>query len=300
MPTATDDRKYIGGSTAPAVLGLSRWSTPLQIWAEMTGQIEREHKEGLHLTLGNRLEEVVAELFTEKTGLKVRRANETIFHKDYPFLGGNIDRAVVGKREGLECKTASAWKAKEWAGEEIPQEYIIQCHHYLAVTGWDAWWVAVLIGNQDFQVKKIERDENLLKALVEKERVFWEEYVVPQVMPTTITAKDSDTLEALFPNATMTQVVLGDEVTRLIENRNALIQDLKTVESQVDKLENEIKASLRENESGVAGKYRVTWKNQVQNRLDQKRLKEERPELYNLFLAETKFRKFDIREVKHG
>jgi predicted phage-related endonuclease len=30
---------FIGSSDAAAVLGLSRWKTPLQIWAEKTGQV---------------------------------------------------------------------------------------------------------------------------------------------------------------------------------------------------------------------------------------------------------------------
>lgn len=303
MTEAVKERQqFIGGSEAAAVLGLSRWSTPLQVWAHKTGEVQREEDKGeLYKTLGSRLEEVVAELFTAETGKAVRRVNRTLFHRDYPFLGGNIDREVLGEDAGLECKTASAWKAKEWAGEEIPQEYIIQCHHYLAVTGKKRWYLAVLIGNQDFQVKTIERDEKLLKNLVEQEVKFWREYVEEKVMPANlIKAEDSDTLYQLFPVAEPVTVNLGDQAAALIEQRNALIQDNKQVESQLEKVENELKAMLGTNEAGTAGKYLVRWQNGSQVRLDTDRIKQEQPELYKTFGKESKFRRFTIKEVKNG
>jgi putative phage-type endonuclease len=296
--TALKDRtRFIGGSDAAAVLGLSRWSTPLEVWALKTGQIEKKDEPTLAKTLGNRLEETVAELFTEKTGLKVRRVNETIFHRSYPFLGANIDRAVVGTKEGVECKTVSGWKAKEWAGEEIPQEYIIQCNHYLAVTGWKRWHLAVLIGNQDFIVKKIERDEALLKALISKEIVFWNEFVIPKTMPGTFTAKDSDTLYRLFPVADVgSSLELGDEGAQLAEERASLYQDVIQVEKRIGALESQIKALLGEKESATAGRWRISWRNQAQVRLDAERIKSEEPDLYRRFGKETKFRKLTIRE----
>ncbi len=291
---------YIGSSDAAAVLGLSRWSTPLEIWAVKTGQIDGQKEETLPMKLGNRLEEVVAELFTEQTGLKVRRANETIFHADHPFLAANIDRAVVGEDAILECKTSSAWKAKEWAGEEIPQEYIIQCNHALAVTGKKRCYLAVLVGNQDFKVKTIDRDEELLKALVDKEVLFWTEFVERNVMPVQITARDNDVLFRLFPDAQPSQIDLGDEVASLIEQRNASIQDLKQCEKNVDTIEAQIKAKLGTNEVGTAGKYIVKWSTQSQVRLDTNRIKTEQPELYRTFGTEVKFRKMTIKEVKRG
>ena len=49
------------------------------------------------------------------------------------------------KRIGLECKTASEYLKKEWKDEEIPVAYLLQCQHYMAVTGYEAWWIAVLM-----------------------------------------------------------------------------------------------------------------------------------------------------------
>ena len=127
-------KEYIGGSDCAGVLGLSRWTTPLKIWAVKTGQIVPEDiSQKIAVKLGNKLEQTVCELFTEQTGLKVRRVNETLFHKDYNFIGANIDRKIEGQDVILEAKTCSAFKAKEWGEDEIPAEYLLQCYHYLAV-----------------------------------------------------------------------------------------------------------------------------------------------------------------------
>lgn len=253
---------YIGGSDAAGVLGLSRWTTPLHVWAEKTGQVVPEDiSDKLFVKLGNRLEQTVAELFMEETGKKVQRVNETIFHPKYPFLGANIDRRVVGEKSILECKTASAWKAKEWDGEEIPREYIIQVMHYLAVTGAARGYIAVLIGNQDFKWKVIERDEKALADLVKREVNFWNDFVVTKAMPA-VMGSDADNLSALFPQATLSEPIeLPDTVNAIAESLEGMKQDYRNLESQIKQQENELKALLGTAERGTTGLWNIAWSN---------------------------------------
>ena len=42
----------------------------------------------------------------------------------------------------------------------------------MAVTGYEAWWIAVLIGGNKFVHKKIERDEDIIQYLINMERTF--------------------------------------------------------------------------------------------------------------------------------
>ncbi len=298
----SDRNKFIGGTDAAPILGLSRWSTPLQVWAEKTGQIIPEDiSDRVSVKLGNKLEQTVAELFMEETGKKVRRVNATLFHKDYPFLGANLDREVVGEDAILECKTASAWKSKEWEGQEIPQEYIIQVMHYLAVTGAKLGYIAVLIGNQDFKWKLIERDDRMIADMVKREVSFWNDFVIPKVMPGQISAGDSDVLYRLYPIAEPESVVpLDDEANRLIESRNSLYQDVILIEKQISERENELKALLKDKETGKTDLWTVTWRNQSQIRLDTTKIKAEEPELYRKYGKETLFRKLTIKETKNG
>lgn len=296
-----DRTKFIGGSDAPAVLGLSRWSSPLKVWALKRGEITEDISDRLSVKLGVALEDTVANLFMEETGKKVRRVNEIIYHPLYDFIGAHIDRRVVGEKAILECKTTSAWKAKEWEGEEIPREYILQCCHYLAVTGADRCYLAVLIGNQDFKIKIIERDEPLLREIVAKEVYFWREFVIPGEMPKVITKNDGETLNSLYPMAEEGQEVqLGDDAAQIIETLEGMKQDAKHLEGLIDQKENELKAMIKENEVGVLGDRRVFWSNRKARRLDTNAIKKERPEIYEQFTKENVTRYFQIKKIEQG
>jgi len=296
-----EERKnYIGGSDAPAVLSLSRWNTPLYVWSVKTGQIsEKDISEKLAVKLGSKLEDTVSDLFTEETGKKVYRVNETLYHPKYNFLAANIDRRVIGEKAGFEAKTASGWKVKEWEGEEIPQEYIIQCLHYLAVTGWDRWYIACLIGNQKFVWKVIEREEKIIADIIKKEAHFWNTFVIPKVMPATISALDSDTLYQLYHKVEEgSEVDLGDEAEKIIESIEALQEDEKSLGLQIDQQKNSLKAILKENEVGITKNHKVSWKPQITKRLDIQSLKEENPGIYDKYSKQTESRVLRITQKK--
>ena len=189
-----DRRTYIGGSDAAAILGLSRWRTPLGVWAIKTGQVvPQDISQKVPVKLGNKLEQAVAEFFEEELQKKVYPITEqacqslglryfireedgqkkiTFMHPQYDFLGASIDRGVEGEEAGLECKTTSAYKTREWEGEQIPIENIFQCLHYMAVTGWPKWYIAALIGNQVFDWKLLVRkDYTGDVSMIPKERL---------------------------------------------------------------------------------------------------------------------------------
>lgn len=282
----TEDRtQFLGGTDIAGILGLSRWKTPLSIWAEKTGQIPpKEGPPALHQKLGTRLEEVVAELFMEKTGLRVQRANERRIHPKYPMFAAQIDRLIVGTDELLECKTANVFAKKEWAEEEIPQEYICQVMWQLACSGRKRGHIAALIGNQDFVVKIIDRDPVMIAEMLKRAKAFWDDFIVPKVMPGQILAGDTATLLALFPEAEIgKELDLGDQGAKLAELRASSLQDLLGLKKQVEALENQIKALLGTAESAQAGKYRISWRNMERKAYE---------------VPASKFRTFKIQEAK--
>ncbi|MFX8004365.1 lambda-exonuclease family protein, partial [Acinetobacter baumannii] len=121
---------------------------------------------------GTMLEDLVAKEFERRSGKKVRRKNAMLKHPEHPFIMANIDRMIVGEKAILECKTTSAYNAKEWESEEIPDSYIIQVQHYLGVLGpeYQKAYFAVLIGGNKFVWKEIERDDELIEIIFEAEK----------------------------------------------------------------------------------------------------------------------------------
>lgn len=290
---------FLGGSDAAGVLGLSRWDTPLSVWAEKTGQFVRPDLDSEAAELGRELEDYVAKRFCRKTGKSVVRAEGTVFHPDFGFLGANVDRLLEGEEAGLECKTCSPWKSKEWEGEDIPQEYIAQCYHYMMVTGLRKWYIAVLIGNQEFKWKEIAWDPKIGAQMLQRETTFWTEFVIPKVMPSQITRFDADTLQGLFPVAEEGKVLqLGDDASKLCENLEALKADAKSLEQQIDLTENQLKALLGAAEGADTPLYKIRWSNLITKRFDTKAFEAQHPELCAKFRKPTASRRFSYKPLK--
>lgn len=302
VPLPKNDRTgYIGGSDIAAVLGLSRWKTPLQVWAEKTGNLIPEdigHK--LHVRLGIKLEATVCDLFTEETGKKVARVNEALVHPKYPFLRGMIDRRVVGEKSILEAKTTSSWNADKWEGDDnIPQDYILQTMFYMELAGAERGYLACLVGNQGFHVKTIERDDKLQKEIIAKAVDFWTRYIEPKIMPTMITSRDADTLYSLYPLGDEGEaIVLDDTANALVDTLLAYNADAKALENQIDKVKNDLRIMLKEHTSGVTDKWTITWKNQETNRVNLKKLKDEKPEICAAYLEKSDSRVLRVKALK--
>ena len=115
---------------------------------------------------GRDLEEYVASRWAEETGKKIQRINAMLYRDTYPFAHADIDRWVRGENAGLECKTTSVMNLKHFRGGDFPANYYVQCVHYMAVTGADRWYLAVLVFGQGFYHFTIERDEAEIAALM--------------------------------------------------------------------------------------------------------------------------------------
>jgi putative phage-type endonuclease len=198
----------IGGSDLAAILGLSKWRSPYQVWLEKTGRSQPDQAT-LPMRWGTYAEEFVAKEYADRTGRGVQRYNAMLRHPEAPLIG-HIDRLVIpdgAKRAshrteirtdlGLECKTVSAFAAgrdSEWGPEgtdQVPGQYLVQCAAYLALTGCQHWDLAALIGNHDFRVYHFHRDPELESYLLEESSRWWRDHVIADVPPNPVTEAES-------------------------------------------------------------------------------------------------------------
>lgn len=292
-------QKGIGGSDAAAVLGLSRWKGPVDIWLSKTQEIVQDDGQSEAAYWGTVLEDVVAREFMKRTGLSVRRRNAILMHDEYDFILANIDREIVGQKVGLECKTASAYKKEEWSEDEIPAEYIVQCQHYMAVTGYEAWYIACLIGGNQFIYKKIERDEEFIQMMIQREVEFWQQYVVSGKMPPVDgTNLSENTLQVLYPQAHEgEEIILSAKQEELLKERQELKTMQDTCKDRIDEIDNLIKAAMGKNETATGVHFCVKWGNMSRSSVDSKRLKAELPDIYREFLKTSNSRRFEVKEI---
>lgn len=254
-------KKSIGGSEASGIVGLSNYITPYSIWADKTGRTEpKEDNEAMRI--GRDLEEYVASRWEEATGKKVRRCNYLMRNPEWPFAHADIDREVIGENAGLECKTTSQLNMKKFKTGEFPEQYYCQCVHYMAVTGADRWYLAVLVLGRGFFEYTLERDEDEIKALMEAEKTFFEHIENDTPPEFTGLDPDSETLKVVYKggsNELVNLYGLDDNIKNLMD----LKQQKKEIEKSIKYYEQVLQGTLQDNEYGESEHYSVSWKTQV-------------------------------------
>ena len=289
-------RKSIGGSDAASIIGLNPWCSPYAVWADKLGRIPpKEDNEAMRL--GRDLEDYVAKRFTEKTGKRVRRENSIIYNHEYPFAHANVDRLVIGEDAGLECKTTSSLNLKKFKNGEYPEQYYVQCVHYMMVTGAKRWYVAVLVLGVDFYVFEIERDEGEIMALARSEADFWD-YVYRKSPPPTDGKKSTtEAIVAMYPNSTDEGNVSLFAYESDLKQYMVLGQRMKELKELQDGYANKIKSYLGETMRGSSQNYRVSWATAERATFDIKRFVQDHPNLdLTDYYNKTTYRAFKVSE----
>lgn len=291
-------RNGIGGSDASAILGVNPYSTPLTVYMDKIGE-GKEEETNEAMRQGTDLEPYVAERFMDETGLKVKKCNRILQHPDYPWMLANIDRQIVGMNAGLECKTTSPYSKFKFDEGEINPHYYWQCMHYMAVTGAEKWYVAVLVLGKAFHVFEIARDEDAIHTLIEAERDFWVDHVLTREPPLpTGTEADGEALNALYPAAEVEDAAMDlGRLDDLLNLRGMKVEQRDALQAEIDDIDQQIKAEMGTFERGVSGHWTVRWSNTESRRVDTKALKAAMPDVAERFTKVTAGRRFTVTKV---
>ena len=286
----------IGGSDAGAICGLNPYASCMSVYRDKTSD-ELSDQDNEAMRQGRDLEEYVAQRFCEASGLRVRRSNQMYFSEEYPFMFADVDRLIVGEDAGLECKTASAYNADKWKDGTVPAHYVIQCYHYMAVTGKKCWYIAAVILGQGFCWTKLGWEDEIIQNLILIEENFWKNHVAARKIPDPDGSKACDeVLEKYFHVARKGSCVPLVDFDKKLERRRKLSEKMKIIEKEQRQIDQEIKLYMGEHELASSDRYQVSWVNVSTSRLDIARLKAEQPELYQTYLKTSSCRKFMVKE----
>jgi len=285
----------IGGSDAGAICGVNPYSSAMKVFRDKTSE-EVEELDNEAIRIGHDLEDYVARRFMEATGLKVRKSNFMYRSVEHPFMIADVDRLVVGEDAGLECKTASAYNADKWEDGNIPLHYIMQCYHYMAVTGKRTWYIAAVILGKEFLYRKLEWDEGLVSRLIGMEEDFWEGHVVKGIMPPPDGSKACDeVIQQYFHTAKKAGIMELVGFDEKLERREEIMGLIAELQEEQKQIEQEVKLSMGEYQYAASGHYRVSWGNVDSARLDAKRIRSEKPEIYSEYAKISHSRRFEVK-----
>lgn len=276
----------IGGSDAAVILGVSPWKSALTLWAEKTGQKEPDDlSQNQRVYWGTKNESNIADWFMEETGKKVFRRG-MMRSEEHPFMLASVDREVVGEKAGLEIKTAGIDQAKKWMDDEVPDAYYLQCQWYMAVTGYERWYIAVLIGGNEARWKCIERNEAQIRVLIEAAERFWQ-MVESKTPPLPDGTKSSgDTLGDMYPGKSDGQVLdlRSPNVVQAYENMKRFAEAETFAKKAKEKAKQVIMSAMGDYEEASINGHKVTWRTQAGRvTIDAKRLQTEMPDVYEKY-----------------
>lgn len=301
----------IGGSDVAALLGLNNYASALDIYISKVEEIPAEEEElpekkKERLYWGNKLEGTIASEFKRRNPefSKVQRSSYMWHHPDYKFMVANVDRFIYHPEHGwgiLEIKTAGEMRDKDFR-DGIPEEYLLQVMHYLAVMGLDYAYLAVLIGFE-YRQFKVTRNEELIETLIELEKAFWVDHVLAGNPPEVDGSLASTNLiKKMYVNANVRDksevIELSDSEEELImqyEEGRAMEKKGKTLK---DEAGNRLKNKIGDFQVSFVNGRKVSWTAFEKTYLDQKALVSEHPEIAEKYLNTRIERKFTIGKAK--
>lgn len=193
--TDTIDRSTgLGGTDISAIVGLSPYKTPFDVWAEKTGQVSPKPP-NKRMRFGKMLEQVIATMYCAE--MEERDGQQwSVVWEDQPqrrldrpwqiFTPDGVVALAKRVQYGIDCKNVSLDQFHQWgtAGtDEVPEHIACQFHWYMSATELPRWDAAVLLGGNDLKIYTVMHDPEIEAVLLEQGESWWKKHIIEGVQP---------------------------------------------------------------------------------------------------------------------
>jgi len=301
----------IGGSDAGAIMGLNKYATPLSVYFAKKDLAVQEGSKAAEW--GNILEDPVRQKAREELGIQIETVPGMFTNKEHDFMNANFDGLVFveGEKEiagsvvsglgGHEIKTSRTGEG--FTTDEIPDSYYAQVQHYMAVTGLTFFVLTVFIFDQyTGRHYVIPRNDEFINRLIEAEGVFWNDFVLANVMPAPTGNENELDLVKALPMAE--KITLSEDTEQLIEEKVAIDSQIEDLKKKSDRLKEQVLIKMSEASCGkdslktiaVCGRWKISLNTQVSKRVDTNALK--KAGVYDEYAKESVSRVLRITKAK--
>lgn len=250
----------IGASEIGVIAGLSKFSTPHELWARKCGLLPPV-EETMPMRVGNALESAIGNLYSQETGAVLLPA-DTTRHPEHAFVLATPDRWIEGQRKLVEIKTVGWRMAYDWGqgADEIPDYYRAQIAWQMLACDVDRCDVAALIGGTDFRIYQFNRDRELEAALLNIGREFWGHVERMEPLPVDHSEGARNALEARFPRNGGAMIQATREAEELaIQLAEARAQCAEYAMKE-DAIGNALREIIGDNDGIIGDGWKVTWR----------------------------------------
>ena len=269
----------IGGTGMSAVTGANPYIMPMDFWLRATGQADPV-PDNLAMQLGRHYEPVVANIFQGANDNYDVRYNFSgtdapcrVMDQEYDFIQGSPDRILFQGGvpvAGLEIKTASCFTKNNWGESgsgDVPMHYLVQCLHYMGLTGLHDWRLAVLFLDDgqpnEYRSYQLHFDEEVWQYMREEAVKFWKQYVEPVVAPPMGETVGETTIQYFrkkYPADVKPMEMANDAETILITQLIDAQTELKNLEQQVEVYKASLMNAIGDRQGLTSSVGKVTWK----------------------------------------
>ena len=281
--------KKLTGTRFATILGLNPWSTPFEVWCEVTRTYQKPFEDTIYTAAGKTIEPKQAEYMkqsyfmtnivtpTDLWGEDYFKKTRGDFFPEIPVLGGMWDYLLYNK-DGkpttvLEMKTTK--RAEDWA-DDIPEYYALQAALYAYLLGVDdVIMVASFLEDSDYHdpskfvckggntitrpFKVSERYPNFEKRYVKPALKWWHDHVETGISPAFDEKKDADILKVLRTNNVSPETDIAalvkeaEELKAHIDSVQATVaEDEKRYKTLVDMIKKSAIAQFRDGDKKVS------------------------------------------------
>jgi len=295
-------RNHLGSSDAPAIVGLSPWRTPADVYYSKVYESDDQTTEAMET--GNRLEPAILDFAAERLGVALRRNVSLVSAgRDGGIMAANFDAMVCDRAEAVEAKYVGPNSVQDWGAEgtdEVPDHVNLQVQHQMYVAGLDRVWVAAAMAGFRFEWRLylVPRSDPIISTLVNREIEFWERHVTPRCPPES-SAPSIEVLR-LLRRAPGSCVDLGEEAAALWLQREFAAEQMKNANAAYEDATAKLLAMLGESEAGRLpdGRMLTYLSQRSAPRCDVKRLRAEHPELYGELVTESTCRVLRLKKAR--
>lgn len=285
-------RNGIGSSEVAAIVGLSPFETPYQLWRRKRGN-EPAQEESFAMKAGHYLEDAVSQFWHDETGRDVikRSAGDWIIRSvEHPFMQVSPDRTywLDGKHSNdnkgiLECKTTQL----AVDGDDLPKHWFCQVQYQLGVAEMKQGSLAWLTQGREFGYRDIAFHADFFGWLSEEAEKFYKDNILGGVEPAAVSV--ADVLLKYNRHTDGKIIEVGDDIFEAYTELKDLRKELKALEKRKEELEEKMKLGFGDAEAiSYGGSTLATFKAPKPSmKLDDEALKAADPELYGRYLKEV-------------
>lgn len=257
--------KKITGTKFASILGLNKWSTPFEVWCDITKTYKVPFEDTIYTIAGKTIEPKQADYMERSYGMDLIRPKDLYgedyfektwgdFFPDSDKFGGMWD--YLGKDENgkvdtvFEMKTSK--RVEDWE-KDIPEYYALQAALYAWLLKVDhVVMVASFLDASDYdhpenyvpsakntitvEFKVSERYPNF-EELIQKVTTWWNEHILTGISPEYDEKKDAEILEALRTNSLSPET----DIESLVQEAENLKDEIDSVEATIADKEKRLK-----------------------------------------------------------